>query len=446
MIVKNEVHGIARTLQSAKPFVDRWCILDTGSTDGTPEIIRAEMAGVPGDVLSAPFVDFATTRNLMLDGAKKLGANPPEFLLLLDADDILEGGEALRAWLGAWHEEAERLPLRRITIPEGAKMIERDGSLVVPPEECQIEIVPPEEAFMVSMSEGSTVWSSARVVRASAVGPAGWHYEGVVHEALVHPSGRQPTITIPGVSIRHDPPPQSIEARRARWERDVEALRAVVTKDPKDGRALFYLARTLRQLERREEAQRAFSDRIALGGWREEVFEALMESARLFLYPEDQVTALLSAHAHSPHRAEPLVALAEYFRFFDQHGPAFTFAHRATELVYPATGLFVDRECYTWRAEALAGISGWYVGEYWRGEEACRRALAAGPPPDWRAALERNLQMYVERREAEEKAALEAKHSPEERARGEAAYEGFMKRVDGEVPDLSLGTFEGKPM
>jgi hypothetical protein len=38
MIVKNEAHGIRETLESFKPFIDRWTILDTGSTDGTQRI------------------------------------------------------------------------------------------------------------------------------------------------------------------------------------------------------------------------------------------------------------------------------------------------------------------------------------------------------------------------------------------------------------------------
>ena len=35
MIVKNEAHSIEDTIISAKPWVDRYTILDTGSTDGT---------------------------------------------------------------------------------------------------------------------------------------------------------------------------------------------------------------------------------------------------------------------------------------------------------------------------------------------------------------------------------------------------------------------------
>lgn len=376
MIVKNEAHGIARTLQSAKPWIDRWCILDTGSTDGTQKVIDREMAGVSGYLVEGPFVDFATTRNALLATVIAIAdalAERPGFLLLLDADDVLEGGEALRAWL-----DGER-------VPEARGALELSG---MPPE---------RNAFYIRMSEQACEWSSARVVRASAVGSEGWHYVGAVHEVLTHPSGRTPTITIPGVSIRHERGPVSAERMRARWTRDVELLRAAVEKDPKDARAVFYLARTYRQLGDTERAFASFDHRVALGGWREEVFESLRELGHV-CDDNEKARFLLAAYAHSPHRAEPLVDLAEFYRARNAHGPAFLFASRAAALPYPREGLFIDGAVYRWKAAALVSISAWYVGEFEAGEAATRKALAGDPPAAWREALERNLRMYEERK------------------------------------------------
>src|SRR4029079_14860510 len=49
IIVKNEVRGIRETIESVKPFVDRYTILDTGSTAGTPAGIREAVGEVPRD-------------------------------------------------------------------------------------------------------------------------------------------------------------------------------------------------------------------------------------------------------------------------------------------------------------------------------------------------------------------------------------------------------------
>ena len=92
MIVKNEAHGIRETLESFKPFIDRWTILDTGSTDGTQGIIRHVLDGITGALHEEPFVDFATSRNRALD----LHSDATTYTVMPDSDDRLVNGEALR--------------------------------------------------------------------------------------------------------------------------------------------------------------------------------------------------------------------------------------------------------------------------------------------------------------------------------------------------------------
>ena len=50
MLVQDEAHTLARTLLPLKALLDTWYILDTGSTDNTPEVIERTMAGKPGKV------------------------------------------------------------------------------------------------------------------------------------------------------------------------------------------------------------------------------------------------------------------------------------------------------------------------------------------------------------------------------------------------------------
>src|SRR5215475_2536808 len=61
MIVKNESAVIERCLRSVKPFVHAWAVSDTGSSDGTQEIVRRVMddmletdAGFTWGALDAP--------------------------------------------------------------------------------------------------------------------------------------------------------------------------------------------------------------------------------------------------------------------------------------------------------------------------------------------------------------------------------------------------------
>ena len=50
MIVKDEVQSINVTLASARPHIDYWTMVDTGSTDGTQAMVQEAMQGVPGGV------------------------------------------------------------------------------------------------------------------------------------------------------------------------------------------------------------------------------------------------------------------------------------------------------------------------------------------------------------------------------------------------------------
>ena len=85
MIVKDEAHVIARCLNSVIPFVDYWVIIDTGSTDGTQNIIKKLLSGIPGELYERPWVDFAYNRNEALNYANKKS----DYILFIDADDRL---------------------------------------------------------------------------------------------------------------------------------------------------------------------------------------------------------------------------------------------------------------------------------------------------------------------------------------------------------------------
>ena len=95
MIVKNSGEILGECLLQNKKYIDYWTILDTGSTDNTPDIIREAMVGVPGELHFSDFTTFAETRNKAFDLAQK----KCKYMIVLDDSYQIFNGQKLRAYL-----------------------------------------------------------------------------------------------------------------------------------------------------------------------------------------------------------------------------------------------------------------------------------------------------------------------------------------------------------
>ena len=89
MIVRNEAHVVTELLYSVAPYITSWVIVDTGSDDGTQQLISTHMArlGIPGELHERPWRDFGHNRTEALTLAQGHG----DFILVLDADDTIVG-------------------------------------------------------------------------------------------------------------------------------------------------------------------------------------------------------------------------------------------------------------------------------------------------------------------------------------------------------------------
>lgn len=95
-IVKNESHCILTMLESAIKISDAIVIADTGSTDGTQDMIRkfGEENNIPTYVFERPFDNFEKSRNFGMEKArevvKELGWNPNDcWTWWCDADETI---------------------------------------------------------------------------------------------------------------------------------------------------------------------------------------------------------------------------------------------------------------------------------------------------------------------------------------------------------------------
>lgn len=362
MIVKDEARSIEATIASVRPFVDRFLVLDTGSTDGTQDLVKKAMGDLPGQLVEEPFVDFGTTRSRALE----LAGTETAFTLMLSGDETLVGGEALRAFCQASRDESG----------------------------------PKHGAYHVQVHMGETVYDQARLARSDA----GWRYVGVTHEYLGKEKTPPPTIRVPDCHVLHDVSHRDPKAMRRRWELDLKLLVAQQKKTPQDHRTQFYLAQTLECLGEHKRAAQAFERRVRMGGWPEEVYESMFRLGRTMQASgarwSDVEAQYLSAHAHSPHRAEPLYQVALHWYQKKNWPLTYLFAKRGSELPFPkkVTNL-VDREVYAWKLADLVGTAAYYVGEFDAGERALAQCIAARPDDD---RFQKNLAFY------------KARHAPKE--------------------------------
>ena len=91
MIVKNEAHVLQITLDHllSKIPISYWVISDTGSTDGTQDIIRNffRNRNIPGELVEHAWRDFGYNRTKALECA----FNKTDYLFIFDADDTIGG-------------------------------------------------------------------------------------------------------------------------------------------------------------------------------------------------------------------------------------------------------------------------------------------------------------------------------------------------------------------
>jgi hypothetical protein len=333
MIVKNEAHVIRRCLASVRPLVDRWVVVDTGSGDGTQDIVRDAMADLPGELIERPWVDFAHNRNQALDAARTWA----DYCFTIDADECLD-----------W--------------PAGYALPALDA-----------------DAYALWMEYAGLRYRRTCLLRSATP----WRWHGVLHEYL--DAGRETTV------LPLDGPRVIVRAEGARsrnpdkFREDAAVLERALREDPGNARYQFYLAQSWRDAGEHARALEAYAQRASMGGWDEECWYSHWQMARLreqLAQPAAEIVqAYLAAYAERPRRAEPLVDLARFHRLRGEWALAWLHAHAAVAIPMPDDLLFVDAATYQWRALDEYAIASYYAGRLEGGAAALRRLLTEGHVP-----------------------------------------------------------------
>jgi glycosyltransferase involved in cell wall biosynthesis len=339
-IVKDEAERIDRFVESVRPLISAWTIVDTGSTDGSPELIRNGLAGIQGRLLEAPFVDFGTTRSIAFAAAR----GTADWLLALDADMTVEI-------------------------------------------DAEFEPDPDVAAYLIRMGDEAFEYRLPLVLR----GDLPWISRGAVHEYTCLEDGslgrREPTDAI---RIRNSGADRSSPAK-TRWQ--AELLEAELVREPDNPRTTFYVAQTLREIGDARSLERAavlYRRRAEMGGWIEESWYARFRAALLEVDWPARLAALLAAWDARPARLEPLYHVLRELNARDQHATAYALARSVDPSSRPADILFVEPWIWTYGIAFERSVAAWWLGRRDEFARLTAELLELPLTPAIRAAVEAN--------------------------------------------------------
>jgi tetratricopeptide (TPR) repeat protein len=338
MIVKNETKVLERLFRSVKDYIDYYVIVDTGSSDGTQQLIKDRMReyGIEGEVHERPWVNFGVNRQQALELAVQAGRS--DWLLFIDADEELGVSNP------RFYEELQ-----------------------------------PGITYDIEKHHANIRYAVPHLVN---VRDTKWRWKGPVHNYLERESGSAKRVLRKDVWILYHPgqgaKSQGVTSEQ-KYLRDAGLLEDDLKQNPGNPRSQFYLGQSYKHAGRLEQAFAAYKARTELDGWVEEKYMAQLECGRVAKLMKksegDVLTELLQAYQLRPTRAEPLYELASYYRPLKMYAKAYLFAKAGLGIARPSDTLFVAQDVYDWRLLDEVGVAAYWVGQYAEAHAACEEVL-----------------------------------------------------------------------
>jgi glycosyltransferase involved in cell wall biosynthesis len=351
MIVKNEAPVIRRCLDSLAGFIDAWVIVDTGSTDGTQQIIREHLAHLPGELVERPWVDFGHNRTEALE----LARGRADYVFIIDADEVLV----------------------------------REPGWTTP--------VFDKHAYHFVIESGAVSYFKTQLVDNRLP----WCFRNVLHEYIYSPDARSEAV-LGGVKTLRFP-----HGARARdpltYRRDALTLERALLDDPANARNVFYLAQSYRDAQEPDLAIRWYRRRAEMGGWDEEVWYSLYQIAEIRQQKGDAwpevLQAYLDAYQARPTRAGPLYKIGMHYQRLQQYAISRLYFSQAIQIAYPLQDrLFIEKPMYDYMLPLEYAVASYYCGDDVAAVETNNRVLLNRElPADVLLQVERNRAFSLDR-------------------------------------------------
>jgi glycosyltransferase involved in cell wall biosynthesis len=341
-IMKDEAHVITRMLDSIKSIVDIVCLVDTGSTDNTIEVVKnwGTQNNVETHVFERVFDNFENSRNYSIQVAREVTKD--------------RGNDYWGFWLDA-DETIEILPnFNKAGINKDLYMFNTYINVM---KYTRNECYKLDKPF---------------------------RFYGPVHEFIVCDDKNITSGLMEGLNVR-------VQMDGGSWKGNIPekykshafVLEKYIDANRQDPRWIFYTAQSYHDSaclpdnreeneERLRRSLKYYKERISRNdGYPEEVFYSQFRVGTIMRVLDEPfhltLNELLKAYSMDPLRAEPIKAIIDHYLGVGEWNNAYLFSKFAKanfhqKNPYPTRLLFVDESLYIWKILEVHAAACFYTG------------------------------------------------------------------------------------
>jgi glycosyltransferase involved in cell wall biosynthesis len=341
-IMKDEAHVITRMLNSIKPIVDIVCLIDTGSTDNTIEVVKkwGQQNNIETYVFERPFDNFENSRNYSIQMAREVTKD--------------RGNDYWGFWLDA-DETIEILPT-----------FNKNGIN--------------KDLYMFNTYINAMKYTRNECFKLDKP----FRFYGPVHEFIVCDDKNITSGLMEGINVR-------VQMDGGSWRGDIPekykshaiTLERYIDSNRQDPRWIFYTAQSYHDSacikdnreeneERLRRSMKYYKERVSrVDGYPEELFYSQYRVGTIMRVLEEPwhltMNEFLKAYSMDPLRAEPIKAIIDYYLAVGEWHNAYLFSKFAKmnfhqKNPYPQRLLFVDETLYAWKILEVHSASCFYTG------------------------------------------------------------------------------------
>lgn len=325
MIVKNEIHVLKRLLESIYPILDYWVVVDTGSTDGTQQLVKDFFTekNIPGELIEIQWENFATSRNIALKAVE-------------DKVDY-----------GFWIDADEELMIH--------PAFSKDELFATEPDSASLKTIYGKVEYT-----RKNIWKTKK----------NFSWNGPIHELLGSVEEKSGVAT-DKLSVVVRPEGNSWGNVIEKYSEHAKILEAYCATND-DPRWIFYTAQSYRDSQQFDKSIEWYNKRAEIKdrGFVEEVFISKFMVAKLSEATGKELNHCIQlyqdAHAADPARAEAVAALVQMYQRHKNWEMSYVFSKYALQYnqknPYPYRILFIEKPLYDYQILELHSLSCFYTG------------------------------------------------------------------------------------